>query len=155
MANVVQQVFNPGTQKTLVRIGLVFGVVLVLAIVVGLVIRLFKKASGGSEETGIKPDGTPGTMGNNLKRLADDLKNASGFLWTVCSDLRCKTLLALAELPESQLTEVSQHYQATYGSTLNQVLEGFTLSGCCFQDAPDVVDAKLEALQKRVKNMGI
>ncbi len=164
-SNAIQQVFNPATQRTLLRTGLllVIGLVIVLAVV--FAIRLFKKtaAVGGSPpgQTGgggpvvTNPDGTPApTLPQNLKRLADDLKEATGWIF-MCDDLRCDTILAIAELPDAQLTQLGGHYKSLYGQTLRETFDGFYLSGCCFRDAGKVVDAKLKNIQERVKKLNV
>ena len=88
--NAIQQVFNPATQRTLLRIGLFLAVGLAVTLIVVFVIRLVKKSAangssdkgnGGNNGNGPNPDGTPvAPLPQNLKRLADDLKQATG--WT-------------------------------------------------------------------------
>jgi len=165
-SNAVQQVFNPATQRTLLRIGLFLAVALVLVLIVVFVIRMVKKSATGSDKpdtnTGTNtgsstpnPDGTPApTLPQNLKRLADDLKQATG--WTfICNDLRCDTILAMAELPDAQLIQLAAYYKSMYGATLRATFDSFFVSGCCFRDAAGVVDAKLKSTQARVKNLNI
>ena len=163
-SNAIQQVFNPATQRTLLRTGLLLAISLVIVLAVVFAIRLFKKtaAVGGSPpgQTGggpvvTNPDGTPApALPQNLKRLADDLKEASGWVF-MCHDLRCDTILAIAELPDAQLTQLGGHYKSLYGQTLRETFDGFYLSGCCFRDAGKVVDAKLKNIQERVKKLNV
>ncbi len=164
--NAIQQVFNPATQRTLLRIGLFLAVGLALTLIVVFVIRLVKKsaASGSTDKgkggnsgigNGSNPDGTPvAPLPQNLKRLADELKQATG--WTfICNELRCDTILAIAELPDAQLIQLAAYYKSMYNGTLRATFDGFYVSGCCFKDAGDVVDAKLKSIQDRVKNLNI
>ena len=162
--NAIQQVFNPATQRTLLRIGLFLAVGLALVLIVVFVVRLVKKSAasgsadkgnGGNNGNGSNPDGTPATpLPQNLKRLADNLKQATG--WTfICNDLRCDTILAMAELPDPQLIQLAAYYKSMYGATLRASFDGFYVSGCCFRDAGNVVDAKLKSIQDRVKNLNI
>ena len=162
--NAIQQVFNPATQRTLLRIGLFLAVGLAVTLIVVFVVRLIKKpASGGNTDKGSgggngnasNPDGTPVVpLPQNLKRLADDLKQATG--WTfICNDLRCDTILAMAELPDAQLIQVAAYFKSMYGATLRATFDSFYVSGCCFRDAGNVVDAKLKSIQDRVKNLNI
>lgn len=159
--NAVQEVFNPGMQKALIRIGLILAVVLVLVLAAVFAIRLFKKSTtaGGNNQQpnggGINPDGTPGgQVPQNLKRLADDLKEAAGWV-ILCSDLRCDTILAIAELPDAQLSQLGAHYKSLYNTSLKETFDSFYISGCCFKDAAKVVDAKLKNIQERVKKLNI
>ena len=164
--NAIQQVFNPATQRNLLRIGLFLAVGLAVTLIVVFVIRLVKKsaASGSTDKgnggnngngNGSNPDGTPvAPLPQNLKRLADDLKQATG--WTfICNELRCDTILAMAELPDAQLIQLGGYYKSMYGATLRASFDGFYVSGCCFRDAGNVVDAKLKSIQDRVKNLNI
>ena len=164
--NAIQQVFNPATQRTLLRIGLFLAVGLAVVLIVVFVIRLVKKsaASGSTDKgnggnngngNGSNPDGTPvAPLPQNLKRLADELKQATG--WTfICNDLRCDTILAMAELPDAQLIQLAAYYKSMYGATLRATFDSFFVSGCCFRDAAGVVDAKLKTIQARVKNLNI
>ncbi|MCC6463232.1 MAG: hypothetical protein IT260_22375 [Saprospiraceae bacterium] len=162
--NAIQQVFNPATLRTLLRIGLFLAVGLAVTLIVVFVIRLVKKSAAGSNPTkgnggnngnGSNPDGTPvAPLPQNLKRLADDLKQATG--WTlICNELRCDTILAIAELPDAQLIPLAAYYKSMYGATLRATFDSFYVSGCCFKDAGDVVDAKLKSIQDRVKNLNI
>ena len=162
--NAIQQVFNPATQRTLLRIGLFLAVGLALVLSVVFVVRLVKKSAasgsadkgnGGNNGNGSNPDGTPATpLPQNLKRLADELKQATG--WTfICNDLRCDTILAMAELPDAQLIQLGGYYKSMYGATLRATFDGFYVSGCCLRDAGNVVDAKLKSIQDRVKNLNI
>ena len=162
--NAIQQVFNPATQRTLLRIGLFLAVGLAVTLIVVFVIRLVKKSAasgstdkgnGGNNGNGANPDGTPvAPLPQNLKRLADDLKQATG--WTfICNELRCDTILAIAELPDAQLIQLAAYYKSMYGATLRATFDGFYVSGCCFRDAGNVVDAKLKSIQDRVKNLNI
>ena len=164
--NAIQQVFNPATQRTLLRIGLFLAVGLAVTLIVVFVIRLVKKsaASGSTDNgnggnngngNGSNPDGTPvAPLPQNLKRLADDLKQATG--WTfICNELRCDTILAIAELPDAQLIQAAAYYKSMYGGTLRETFDSFYVSGCCFRDAGNVVDAKLKSIQDRVKNLNI
>jgi hypothetical protein len=162
--NAIQQVFNPATQRTLLRIGLFLAVGLAVTLIVVFVIRLVKKSAangstdkgnGGNNGNGSNPDGTPvAPLPQNLKRLADDLKQATG--WTfICNELRCDTILAIAELPDAQLIQLAAYYKSMYGGTLRATFDGFYVSGCCFKDAGDVVDAKLKSIQQRVKNLNL
>ena len=126
--NAIQQVFNPATQRALLRIGLFLAVGLALVLIVVFVVRLVKKsaASGSTDKgnggnngngSGSNPDGTPvAPLPQNLKRLADDLKQATG--WTfICNELRCDTILAIAELPDAQLIQLAAYYKSMYGAT--------------------------------------
>jgi len=133
-------------------------------LIVVFVVRLVKKstASGSNVDDGKgnggsipNPDGTPApTLPQNLKRLADDLKQATG--WTfICNDLRCDTILAMAELPDAQLIQLATYYKSMYGATLRATFDSFFVSGCCFRDAAGVVDAKLKSTQARVKSLNI
>ena len=162
--NAIQQVFNPATQRTLLRIGLFLAVGLAVTLIVVFVIRLVKKSAasgstdkgnGGNNGNGSNPDGTPvAPLPQNLKRLADDLKQATG--WTfICNELRCDTILAIAELPDAQLIQLAAYYKSMYGATLRATFDGFYVSGCCFRDAGNVVDAKLKSIQQRVKNLNL
>ena len=164
--NAIQQVFNPATQRTLLRIGLFLAVGLAVTLIVVFVIRLVKKsAARGSTDkgnggnngngSGSNPDGTPvAPLPQNLKRLADDLKQATG--WTfICNELRCDTILAIAELPDAQLIQLAAYYKSMYNGTLRATFDSFYVSGCCFKDAGDVVDAKLKSIQQRVKNLNL
>ena len=156
--NAIQQVFNPATQRLLIRVGLFLLVGLAIALAVMFVLRLFKKTpgnQGGNTQGGTtNQDGTPATMPLNLKRLADDLKESSG--WSIiCNSLRCDTILAIAELPDGQLVQLGVYYKSMYAQTLRETFDSFYISGCCFKDAGDVVDAKLKSIQQRVKNLGI
>lgn len=164
--NAIQQVFNPATQRTLLRIGLFLAVGLAVTLIVVFVVRMAKKpavsgsidkgnGSNNSSSSGANPDGTPAMpLPQNLKRLADDLKQATG--WTfICNDLRCDTILAMAELPDAQLIQLGGYYKSMYGATLRATFDGFFVSGCCFRDAGNVVDAKLKSIQARVKNLNI
>lgn len=157
--NAIQQVFNPATQRLLLRVGLFLVVGLVIALVVMFVVRLFKSpegSQGGNAQGGgaTNQDGTPVTMPQNLKKLADDLKESSG--WSIlCNSLRCDTILAMAELPDAQLMSMGAYYKAMYAKTLRETFDGFYISGCCFKDAGDVVDAKLKSIQERVKRLSI
>jgi hypothetical protein len=162
--NAIQQVFNPATQRTLLRIGLFLTVGLAVTLIVVFVIRLVKKSAtigsadkgnSGNNGNGSNPDGTPvAPLPQNLKRLADDLKQATG--WTfICNELRCDTILAIAELPDAQLIQLAAYYKSMYGGTLRATFDGFYVSGCCFKDAGDVVDAKLKSIQQRVKNLNL
>ncbi|MBK8968636.1 MAG: hypothetical protein IPM36_18600 [Lewinellaceae bacterium] len=163
-SNAVQQVFNPSMQRALIRIGLALLVVLVVVLTVVFAIRLFKKTGQVQQQPqndggGTNPDGTPGSapgapLPENIKRLADDLKEASGWI-IMCSDLRCDTILAIAELPDTQLRQLAAHYKSMYGQTLKETFDSFYLSGCCFKDAGKVVDAKLKNIQERVKRLNI
>ena len=163
-SNAIQQVFNPATQRTLLRIGLFLAVGLAVVLIVVFVIRLVKKSAasgstdngnGGNNGNGSNPDGTPvAPLPQNLKRLADDLKQATG--WTfICNELRCDTILAIAELPDAQLIQLAAYYKSMYNGTLRATFDSFYVSGCCFKDAGDVVDAKLKSIQDRVKNLNI
>jgi hypothetical protein len=155
MGDNLNAVFNPATKKLLIWIGVLLAVALVIAIVAGLVKRLFRNIGGtdsGADDG--NQDGSP-VLSKSQQRLADDLKEASGWSFTPCYELRCKTLLAIADLPEPQLTELATYYKETYGSTIGEVMDSFYVSGCCFQKAEQVVEAKLEALKGRVKKMGI
>lgn len=158
-SNPIQQVFNPGTQRALIRIGLFLAVGLVLVLVVVFSIRLFKKSAtngqtGKGNGNGANPDGTPTTLPQNLKRLADDLKQATD--WTfICNSLRCDTILAMAELPDTQLVQLGAYFKSMYNGTLRETFDSFYVSGCCFKDAGDVVDAKLKSIQQRVKNLNV
>lgn len=162
--NAIQQVFNPATQRTLLRIGLFLAVGLAVTLIVVFVVRLAKnsaasgsadKGNGGNNGNGSNPDGTPvAPLPQNLKRLADDLKQASG--WTfICNSLRCDTILTMAELPDAQLIQLAAYYKSMYNATLRTTFDGFYVSGCCFRDAGNVVDAKLKSIQDRVKNLNI
>jgi len=157
--NAIQQVFNQGTQKALIRVGLFLVVGLAIALAVMFVLRLFKKTPGNQAGntpggTTTNQDGTPATIPLNLKRLADDLKESSG--WSIlCNSLRCDTILAIAEVPDTQLAQLGAYYKAMYAKTLRETFDSFYISGCCFKDAGDVVDAKLKSIQQRVKNLGI
>ena len=164
--NAIQQVFNPATQRTLLRIGLFLAVGLAVTLIVVFVIRLVKKsaASGSTDKgnggnngngSGSNPDGTPVTpLPQNLKRLADELKQTTG--WTfICNDLRCDTILAIAELPDAQVIQLAAYYKSMYNGTLRATFDSFYVSGCCFKDAGNVVDAKLKSIQDRVKNLNI
>ena len=162
--NAIQQVFNPATQRTLLRIGLFLAVGLAVTLIVVFVIRLVKKSAasgstdkgnGGNNGNGSNPDGTPvAPLPQNLKRLADDLKQATG--WTfICNELRCDTILAIAELPDAQLIQLAAYYKSMYNGTLRATFDSFYVSGCCFRDAGNVVDAKLKSIQDRVKNLNI
>jgi hypothetical protein len=162
--NAIQQVFNPATQRSLLRIGLFLAVGLAVTLIVVFVVRLVKKSStsgnadkgnGGNNGNGSNPDGTPvAPLPQNLKRLADDLKQATG--WTfICNDLRCDTILAIAELPDAQLIQLAAYYKFMYGTSLRETFDSFYISGCCFKDAGDVVDAKLKSIQQRVKNLNL
>ncbi|MBL7797923.1 MAG: hypothetical protein JNJ90_15625 [Saprospiraceae bacterium] len=162
--NAIQQVFNPATQRTLLRIGLFLAVGLAVTLIVVFLIRLVKKSAasgstdngnGGNNGNGSNPDGTPvAPLPQNLKRLADDLKQATG--WTfICNELRCDTILAIAELPDAQLIQLAAYYKSMYNGTLRATFDSFYVSGCCFKDAGDVVDAKLKSIQQRVKNLNL
>lgn len=163
-SNAIQQVFNPATQRTLLRIGLFLAVGLALTLIVVFVVRFVKKPAasssadtntGNGNNSNPNPDGTPAAaLPQNLKRLADDLKQATG--WTfICNDLRCDTILAMAELPDAQLIQLAGYYKSMYGATLRATFDSFFVSGCCFRDAAGVVDAKLKSIQNRVKNLNI
>ena len=162
--NAIQQVFNPATQRALLRIGLFLAVGLAIVLIVVFVIRLVKKSraggnpdkgKGSTNGNGANPDGTPvAPLPQNLKRLADDLKQATG--WTfICNSLRCDTILAMAELPDAQLIQAAVYFKSMYGATLRATFDSFYVSGCCFRDAGNVVDAKLKSIQDRVKNLNI
>lgn len=157
--NAIRQVFNPATQRLLIRVGLFLVVGLAIALVVIFVMRLFKAPTGNQSagnNTGgsTNQDGTPVTMPQNLKKLADDLKESSG--WSIlCNSLRCDTILAMAELPDAQLTQMGAYYKAMYAKTLRETFDSFYISGCCFKDAGEVVDAKLKSIQERVKRLSI
>lgn len=158
--NAIQQVFDAKTQKTLLRIGLILLVLVILGISTAFVIRLFKKndkPKGGNGNTSpINPDGTPNPLmvSQELKNIARDLFEASGWI-ALCSSLRCKTLLAMSALENAQLITLGKYYKDTHGKTLHETLDSFYLSGCCLEDAPDVVDTKLEQLQNKVKTLNI
>ena len=100
-------------------------------------------------------DGYPALLPQNLKKLADDLKSSSGWSMLPCNSLRCDTLAGLAELPNNQLQGVALYYKTMYGATLRETFDSFYVSGCCFRDGSSVLDAKLEALQDRVKTLNI
>lgn len=159
--NAIQQVFNPATQRALLRTGLLLTVGLVIALAVALAIRMLRKMAdkGGPANTAggaaTNPDGTPApVLPQNLRRLADDLKQATG--WTfICNNLRCDTILAMAELPDAQLVQLAAYFQSMYGQTLRNTFDGFYLSGCCLRDAGQVVDAKLKNIQERVAKLNI
>jgi hypothetical protein len=163
-SNAFQQVFNPATQRTLLRIGLALAVALAVLLLVVFGLRLFKKTStpAGNAGSGNDPgsgsdtnaDGTPATLPQHLKRLADDLRESTGWSF-VCNDLRCDTILAMAELPDAQLIQLGAYYKAMYENTLRGVFDSFYVSGCCFRDAGNVVDAKLKNIQERVKRLNI
>ena len=164
-SNAFQQVFNPATQRTLLRIGLALAVALAVLLTVVFALRLFKKktttTAGGNSGNGNTPggsdtnaDGTPATLPQHLKRLADDLRESTGWSF-VCNDLRCDTILAMAELPDAQLIQLGAYYKAMYQNTLRGVFDSFYVSGCCFRDAGNVVDAKLKNIQERVKRLNI
>lgn len=155
MGDNLNAIFNPQTKRLLIWIGILLAVALVIAIVAGLIKRLFKSIGGGDEGSGnMDSNGNP-ILSQSQKRLADDLKEASGWSLTPCYELRCKTLQAIADLPEPQLLELATYYKQTYSTTLNDVLDSFYVSGCCFEKAEQVVEAKLEALKQRVKKMGV
>ena len=161
----LQQVFNPATQRTLLRLGLFLAVALAVVLIAVFVVRLVKKPAAGGKTPGgtdgaigpiLNPDGTPAApaLPQHLKRLADDLKQATG--WTfICNDLRCDTILAMAELPDTQLIQLGAYYKSMYQNTLRSTFGSFYVSGCCFRDAGSVVDAKLRSIQDRVKNLNI
>lgn len=156
--NAVQEVFNPSMQRTLIRIGLVLLVGLVIVLTVVFAIRLFRK-TGSQQPTngngGVNQDGTPGApLPENIKRLTDDLKEVSGWI-ILCDELRCNTILAIAELPDTQLRQLGGYYKSMYGQTLRETFDSFYLSGCCFKDAGKVVNAKLKNIQERVKKINI
>ncbi|MCB0534432.1 MAG: hypothetical protein KDD14_19685 [Saprospiraceae bacterium] len=164
-SNAIQQVFNPATQRTLLRTGLLLAIGLVIVLVVVFVIRLFKKTAavsgsppsqnGSDGKVITNPDGTPApALPQSLKRLADDLKEASGWIF-MCDELRCDTILAMAELPDTQLAQLGGHYKSLYSQTLRETFDSFYLSGCCFRDADKVVDAKLKNIQERVKKLNV
>jgi|GEM_PF-4913492 len=156
--NAIQQVFNPNTQRILLRVGLYLGIAIVLALVVALIIKLFKSATGsGTTDTGsgVNADGTPATTPSNIKRLADDLNATSGWFFGPCYAKRCDTILAMAELPDSQLLQMGKYYQDTYSKKMKDVFASFTFSGCCFRDAESVVEAKLAAVQQKVKALDV
>ncbi|MEZ4941827.1 MAG: hypothetical protein R3D58_13185 [Saprospiraceae bacterium] len=156
--NAVQEVFNPSMQRTLIRIGLVLLVGLTIVLTIVFAIRLFKKNQSSGQQNGnggVNQDGTPGTpLPENIKRLADDLKEVSGWV-ILCDELRCNTILAIAELPDTQLRQLGGYYKSMYGQTLRETFDSFYLSGCCFKDAGKVVDAKLKNIQERVKKINI
>ncbi len=156
--NAIQQVFNPNTQRILLRVGLYLGIAIVLSLIVALIIKLFKSATGsGTADTGsgVNADGTPTTTPSNIKRLADDLKATSGWFFPPCWAKRCDTILAMAELPDSQLLQMGQYYQATYSEKMVDVFASFTFSGCCFKSAESVVEAKLTQVQERVTRLNV
>lgn len=157
-ANAIQEVFDAKTQKLLLRIGLILVVLVVLGIAATFIIRLFKKdgKKSGGNTLPTNPDGTPNPLlvSQELKNIARDLFDASGWV-LLCSSIRCKTLLAMSGLENQQLITLGKYYKDTHGKTLAETLDSFYVSGCCLEDAPDVVDTKLEQLQNKVKTLNI
>jgi len=157
-ANAIQEVFDAKTQTLLLRIGLILVVLVILGISTAFVIKLFKKDSKktGGNTLPVNPDGTPNPLlvSQELKNIARDLFDSSGWI-ALCSATRCKTLLAMAALENAQLITLGKYYKDTHGKTLLETLDSFYLSGCCLQDAPDVVDTKLEQLQNKVKTLNV
>lgn len=154
-----QQVFTPSTQRMLLRIGLVLGVIVLLILIAGFAKRFLSKkkeeepSTGSTPFGGFDPTGTV-TPGTNIQMLADRLKKATGWVF-LCSSDRCQTILALEALPNDQLIVFAKYYKSVYGQTISEVFDGFTLSGCCFEGDERVTDAKLESIQKRVRDMNI
>lgn len=161
MASAIQQVFDPKTNRLLIRFGIILVVAVVAGIAIAFVAKLFnqnsKKGGGSTGNTSAtNPDGTPNPLAVSeaIKKLARDLYDSSGFT-VLCNSTRCQTLLAMAELENQQLITLGKYYKDAHGKTLQQTLDSFYVSGCCLQDAPDVVDAKLEQLQQKVEMLNI
>lgn len=153
----LSQIFTPGTNKFLIRAALITVGLVALVLLVAFVTRLVKKVGGSGSTSGDNGGGqnSPVVLPENLRRLATKLKENSGFLLFPCSSGRCKTLLEMADLQDAELAMFAGYYKQMYGQSVGETLDGFTISGCCFEGDDDVTDAKLENLQKRVAEMGI